>query len=95
MPKSNIEKSIQGLTSLFYNVFGKANVANIISKLTHIATVTLLSNTFLKWAKSSVFRFIWNKMERVQRSAAINPFTARGLGIFKSPLDVMLEKVDE
>jgi hypothetical protein len=54
-------------------------------KLMHIATISLLSNIFHEWAESSVFLFIWNKVERLQCSVAVNVFTTGGLGVFHIP----------
>jgi hypothetical protein len=85
LPK--LGKTIQGLTGLSYTYFGKAQVANIfiLSKVWHIATVSSLSAGFMKQAETLIFKFIWKKMERLQRTVVFNIFTADGLGVFHVP----------
>jgi exonuclease III len=87
MLMEKIEKSIVNLQQHSSTYFGRAQVANIfiLSKLWHIATVTPLSKPFLLKVETMVFKFIWKKMEKLQRSVVYNIYTAGGLGTFHIP----------
>jgi hypothetical protein len=90
---TKIEKSIQGLQNLSYTYFGRAQVANIfiLSKLWHIATVSPLSTAFLKQVETLVFKFLWKKMEKLQRTVVFNIFSQRaGWAFFIYPHAVPL-----
>lgn len=84
---TNIEKSLSNLQRIAFTYFGRAQVANIfiLSKLWHIATVTLLSKTFTKKLETMVFSYIWKTMEKLQRTVVYNIYTAGGLGVFHIP----------
>jgi hypothetical protein len=83
----SIEKSISSFNRLAFTYFGRAQVTNIflLSKLWHIATITTLSTTFSKKFESLVFKYIWQTMEKLQRTVVYNIYTAGGLGVFHIP----------
>lgn len=84
---NNIEKSLTSLKHLASTYFGRAQVANIflLSKLWHVATITPSSITLYKKLEHLIFKYIWQTMEKLQRTVIYNIYTAGGLGVFHIP----------